>query len=39
MTQTRKPSVTKIISEIFPTDPLMFVDALNAEKIAKKKAE
>lgn len=31
-----KPSVSKIVSEIFPTDPHMFQDALNSDALEKK---
>lgn len=35
--QNKKPSVTKIVAEIFPTDPLMFQQALSAEGLSKKR--
>ena len=35
--QNKKPSVTQIVAEIFPTDPLMFQQALSAEGLARKR--
>lgn len=35
--QNKKPSVTQIVAEIFPTDPLMFQQALSAEGLSKKR--
>lgn len=35
----KKPSVSKIVAEIFPTDPTFFQIALSAETIAKKKQD
>lgn len=34
-----KPSVTKIVREIFPTDPIMFQKALSQESMEKKTRE
>lgn len=35
--QNKKPSVTQIVAEMFPTDPLMFQQALSAEGLARKR--
>lgn len=35
--QNKKPSVTQIVAEMFPIDPLMFQQALSAEGLARKR--
>jgi hypothetical protein len=35
----KKPSVSQIVAEMFPTDPTFFQIALSAEAIQKKKTD